>query len=114
MKVFIFGTFNPATNAHINMGITAKNVLADKTNSDVDIIYVPTCDNYIGSWKGYHKGSIMPGNIRVQLLTDAVKEYEFSVSDIEVAGIVDGKTLKILVPKNVYQYLRDNKNIYYR
>lgn len=92
MKAFIFGTFNPATNAHIDMGIAAVNSLTDKKHQNVDIIYVPTGDDYIRTWKGYTKGSVMPGDIRVQLLAGAVKKHQFIVSGVEVAGITDGKT----------------------
>lgn len=92
MKAFLFGSFNPPTNAHIDMGAVAENHLKSSRYRDVDIIYVPTGDDYIRTWKGYTKGSVMPGDIRVQLLAGAVKKHQFIVSGVEVAGITDGKT----------------------
>lgn len=100
MKAFLFGSFNPPTNAHIDMGITAQKSLRDSRHRDVNIVYVPAGDVYIKSWKGYQEGSVMPGDIRVQLLAGAVKQHRFIISGVEVAGITDGKTY------NTMEYFR--------
>lgn len=87
-KAFIFGTFNPCHNAHIQMGVMARNMLGQ----DCNVIYIPTSDEYIRSWKGYKEGSVLPGEIRAKLLEDAVEDYGFNVTVVEVIGITDGKT----------------------
>ena len=92
MNAYIFGTFNPVTNAHIQMGIVTRNVLGPKCK----VIYVPDSDEYIKSWKGYTEGSRLPGKERVGLLRDAVKDYGFGISTVEVEGITDGKTYNTL------------------
>lgn len=88
MKAFIFGTFNPVTIAHIQMGIMAENVLG----KNCLIVYVPTSDDYICRWKKYKEGSILPGNIRADLLKDAISKYGFVVSPVEIMGVTDGRT----------------------
>lgn len=93
VAAFIFGTFNPPTNAHVQMGLAARRVLG----KDCNIVYVPTGDGYIKSWKGYGKGNVLPGGTRVELLQDALRPYpEMMVSRVEVDGIVDGKTIHTL------------------
>lgn len=92
MKAFILGAFNPVTNAHIQMGVTARKVLGN----DCEVIYVPTSDRYIRRGKGYEEGSVLSGDIRVMLLEGALKPYGFSVSRVEVDGIVDGKSFNTL------------------
>lgn len=44
MKAFLFGSFNPPTNAHIDMGAAAENHLKSSRYRDVDIVYVPAGD----------------------------------------------------------------------
>lgn len=87
-KAFLFGAFNPVTNAHIEMGITARDILGP----GYDIIYVPANDAYIRGWKGYKTGSILPGKLRASLLYGAVSQYGFKVMDVEVCGFTDGRT----------------------
>lgn len=88
MKAFIFGTFNPVTNAHVDMGRVAREELGPRT----DIIYVPTKDEYISSWKHYGKGNIIPGDTRAKLLYQAVSPLGFAVSNVEIIGLTDGRT----------------------
>lgn len=97
----MFGTFNPPTNAHVQMGITAKKVLGDECK----IIYVPTNDVYIRDRKHYKEGSVMRGRTRVTLLAEAVYPYDFTVSSVEVDGEVDGKTF------NTLEYLGDRDSV---
>lgn len=92
MEAFLFGTFNPVTNAHVKMGLKAKEVLGDACR----IVYVPAGDDYIRSWKGYKDGSILSGDIRKPLLQEAVSEYGFMASTVEVMELTDGKTWNTL------------------
>lgn len=92
MKAFIFGTFNPVTMAHVNMGVVAKNRLEHQCGNKCEVVYIPTSSRYIRYYKGYREGSTLPDYIRVQLLKDAVSKYGFSVSTIEINGVVDGRT----------------------
>ena len=87
-NALIFGTFNPVTNAHVNMGIVANNTLKPECN----VIYIPTNDAYIRNWKGYKDGNVLSGTQRVTLLSDAVSKYGFTVSEVEILGLTDGKT----------------------
>lgn len=88
MRALIFGTFNPVTNAHVNMGIAARN----KLGPSCEVIYIPTGDSYIRNWKKYGEGNIMPANRRILLLWNAVSPYGFGVSTIETDHVTDGKT----------------------
>lgn len=88
MRALICGTFNPPTNAHMDMGRAAQNVLG----KDAVITYVPTGDQYIKSWKGYTPGSVMPAHQRLSLLFVAASSHGFRVSGIEVENEVNGKT----------------------
>lgn len=88
MKAFIFGTFNPVTNAHINMGVVAKNRLGQ----DCSVIYVPAPDRYIREWKGYGEQDILPEQVRLKLLEGAASVCGFEVGDAEITGLSDGKT----------------------
>ncbi len=87
-NAFLFGTFNPVTNAHIEMGMVARNVLGPQCN----VTYIPSGDAYIRNWKGYKDGDILPGKVRAGLLRDAVSRYGFRVATVEVEGITDGRT----------------------
>lgn len=87
-RALIFGSFNPVTNAHISMGITAKKALGP----DTVVTYIPASDTYIKSWKKYEDGSILSAGARITLLEDAVTSYGFEVSTIETDGVTDGKT----------------------
>lgn len=80
MKALICGSFNPPTNAHMDMGRAAQDVLGKGT----DVIYIPTGDQYIRKWKGYDPGDRMPAHVRLRLLEEACRRYDFQVSSIEV------------------------------
>ncbi len=89
MRALLFGTFNPPTCAHMDMGRAAKEALGI---NERDVVYIPTGDQYIKSWKGYTPGSIMPAEKRLALLHVAAAQHGFMVSAIEVDGVTDGKT----------------------
>ncbi|MDO4499908.1 MAG: nicotinate-nicotinamide nucleotide adenylyltransferase [Erysipelotrichaceae bacterium] len=85
--ILVPGTFNPITNAHIKMGINGKATI----NAD-EVIYIPSKDSFLNSWKEMSSNSIMPSALRIKLIEEAVKPYGFKVSDIEAKEIVSGKT----------------------
>lgn len=86
------GSFNPVTNAHIAMGVVARDILGP----ECEIIYVPASDKYISGWKGYWEGDILREDVRLRLLLNAVSEYDFEVSIAELDGTSDGKTYNTL------------------
>ena len=100
MKAFIFGSFNPVTNAHIEMGLAARNALGP----DAQIIYEPASDRYLRSWKGYRETDILPEDVRLRLPYEAAKEQGFIVSSIEIIGLTDGRTYNTLA----YYGLKDS------
>ena len=92
--ILIFGTFNPVTTAHVNIGLKAGEMIPDS-----DVIYVPAKDDFLRSWKGFRDDSIVRG--RVDLLEKVAKRYRFKVCHAELLGIVDGKTI------NTIEYMRN-------
>lgn len=88
MRALICGTFNPPTNAHMDMGRAAREVLG----KEVNVTYVPTADQYLRKWKGYKEGIIMPAHQRLSLLFVAAASHGFTVSGVEIDGVVNGKT----------------------
>ncbi|GEM_PF-289458 len=97
--VLIMGTFNPATQAHICLG-----QLVNQAMPQADVWYVPAMDSFLYSWKCFGKAGVMPGATRIRLLREAIAEAGFpaQVSEIEVKGLVDGKTVRTAA------YFRDN------
>lgn len=88
----IFGTFNPTTNAHINM---AK-VIHEKVPA-ADIIYVPAKKRFLESWKGLGTEHILQDKDRCSLLKEALEELTYAaVSTVEIDGLTDGKTYNTL------------------
>lgn len=86
--VLIIGTFNPVTNAHIHLG----NVAA-KTLPDADVFYVPAKDDFLKGWKRMDEAMVLKASERLVLLKQAVIPFGFAVSEIEITGEVDGKTI---------------------
>lgn len=83
----IFGTFNPLTMAHIQIGLLAqKKVNAQK------VIYVNAQDSFLQNWKQMDNDSIIPAESRFKLMKQALNDYGFIASDIELTGKSDGKT----------------------
>lgn len=83
----IFGTFNPLTMAHIQIGLLAqKKVNAQK------VIYVIAQDSFLQNWKQMDNDSIIPADFRFKLMKQALNDYGFIASDIELTGKSDGKT----------------------
>lgn len=92
--ILIFGTFNPVTTAHVNIGLKAGEMIPDS-----DVVYVPAKDEFLRSWKGFREDSIV--HERVALLEKVAKRYGFKVSHAELDGIVDGKTV------NTIEYMKN-------
>lgn len=87
--VLLFGGFNPFTNAHLLIG-----ELALKERPDADIIYVPARLKYLEEWKGMDRSDTLPEKERLELIKGSIKDIEgLSVTDIELNGTVDGKTI---------------------
>jgi nicotinate (nicotinamide) nucleotide adenylyltransferase len=96
--ILIFGTFNPVTIAHINIGLKAGEMIPDS-----DVIYVPAKDEFLRNWKGFSEDSIV--RERVTLLEKAAERYGFKVCHAELDGIVDGKTVNTIeYMKNTVDY----------
>lgn len=85
--VLIFGTFNPMTNAHIQMGL-----LAAKALPDYRVVYIPSKNRFLTGWKGLKKSSVLDDDIRVRLMQEAVDEYGFIVDNMEITGESSGYT----------------------
>lgn len=96
-KILIFGTFNPITNAHLDMGVRAKSVYPDAT-----VVYVPAKTDFLKGWKQFDSGKILKEDIRMKLIREATEKMGFQVSEIEITGEVDGKTY------NTIKYFRDH------
>ena len=94
--VLIFGSFNPITNAHINMAETSKKMIPD-----ADIIFIPAKEDFLRSWKRFDDSSILKE--RVPLIKKVAERYGYTVSEIETKGIVDGKTV------NTISYLKEHE-----
>lgn len=87
MRAYIFGAFNPPTNAHIEMGKAAQKAL-DITNPG-HVIYIPSGDAYLQEWKKYGREQIMPADERYKLLKNTLYElgFGYNVAKLEVQGI---------------------------
>lgn len=86
--VLIIGTFNPITNAHIHIGKMALEMLPDAR-----VFYVPAKDDFLKGWKGMNESMVLKEDERLMLVRKAAEPLGFMVSDVEIKGIVDGKTI---------------------
>lgn len=85
--ILVFGTFNPITKAHLELGITASSVIPNS-----DIYYIPANINFMKDWKVIDKDRLFSDAIRIKLLKDTVEPYGFFVNTLEIDSIVDGRT----------------------
>ena len=89
--ILIMGTYNPPTRAHIAM----SSILRERF-PDAQIIYVPSGDAYLKSWKHFDDESIPDLHLRAQLLREAIEidgGRNISVSEIEGdVSKTDGRT----------------------
>lgn len=93
MRAFIFGSFNPVTNAHVRMGVMARDELGLDCRQ---VTYVPAADHYIQKWKQYGDKDILLDHIRLALLHGAVSPYGFLVNTAEMDGVTTGRTYDTL------------------
>ncbi len=102
--VLLFGAFNPFTNAHLLIGKLAK-----EQYPQYEICYVPSKITYMLGWKGMDVAEVLAEEVRYDLIAGSIKGIsDFFVSDIEIKGLVDGKTY------NTVSYFRNElgyKNI---
>ena len=89
--ILIMGTYNPPTRAHIAM----SSVLRGRFPT-AQIIYVPSGDAYLKSWKHFDDDSIPDLRLRAELLRGAIDiagDRNISVSEIEGdTSKTDGRT----------------------
>lgn len=72
--LLIPGSFNPITNAHIEMALTAKNaVKADQ------VCFIPAHDTYVA-----RKGTLIPGYCRVNLINSLPNILEDDICALEI------------------------------
>ena len=84
----ITGTFNPITKAHIAMGKLAK----EKLGEDTIVVYVPSRDDFIKSWKGMEEVQILTEEQRLTLLEAVLPHFGFLCDSCEISGAVSGYT----------------------
>lgn len=98
--ILLFGTFNPVTNAHLELGRRASAFV-----KEADVYYVPASGKFLRDWKMLDESSVFSEEDRLFLLQRAVEPYGFFVSDLEVKGVVSGKTYDTITYfKTNYEY----------
>lgn len=86
--VLIGGTFNPFTNAHKEMAISVRGLLAE-----ADIVYIPSNMGYISEWKDIPSDNVFSGRNRSDLISESIKDISNCyVSNIESTGKITGRT----------------------
>lgn len=85
--IIIGGTFNPITNAHLQMGISLR-----KRYPSSDIVYVPSNLKFISAWKNIEDSDVFCDTNRIRLLKNVLNTYGFKMSSVEVNGDVNGST----------------------
>lgn len=84
----IFGGFNPPTNAHVNIG-----KLLLKKYPDSLILYQFAPVEYFTQWKKMDAAQILPTEIRIQLLKDAIPQADnFDVQQQPWLHAIDNMT----------------------
>lgn len=82
--LLIPGSFNPITNAHVEMALTAKAAV------DADTIYfIPAHDTYVAK-----KKTLIPGHCRVELINSMpiCKDYNICALDVETTSFFHQRT----------------------
>ena len=82
--LLIPGSFNPITNAHVEMALTAKAAV------DADTIYfIPAHDTYVAK-----KKTLIPGYCRVELINSMpiCKDYNIRALDVETTSFFPQRT----------------------
>lgn len=79
--LLIPGSFNPITNAHIEMAKTAK----EKVNAD-EVYFIPAHDTYVAK-----KKTLIPGKSRCRLIEEASPDY-MTYTSLEIDSFLPVKT----------------------
>lgn len=90
--VIIGGSFNPITNAHLEIGRVAREMLPL-----ADIVYVPSNMDYIKYWKNTQYGKYFSPNKRRELMVSALSFEGFLLDMREVNGELSGKTYDLVM-----------------
>ena len=90
--VIIGGSFNPITNAHLEMGKVVRNKLPL-----ADIVYVPSNINYIKHWKQVNYGDNFSSKKREELLRVALLKENFLLDMRESNGELSGRTYDLVM-----------------
>ena len=86
--VLLFGAFNPFTNAHLMIGRLAAEAFPEHR-----ICYVPARLAYFKNWKGSEENDVLAEDLRYDLISGSIEGLDrFTVTDIELKGIVNGRT----------------------
>ncbi len=104
----ITGTFNPVTNAHMELGKFAKEKLGDSCQ----VVYVPAKASFLRTWKHMESKDIIPDADRYQMLMQAASKNGFLCDSCEIYDTVPGNTYLTL------EYLADKykmrkQDVYY-
>ena len=91
--VIIPGSFNPVTNAHLEMARDAGAAVRAR-----HVIFVPAHDSYVA-----RKGTLIPGKVRCRLINDASMKAHTFASDREVNSFL---------PKRTYETVSELKEQY--
>jgi len=94
--VLLFGAYNPFTVAHLHIG-----KLAAAAYPGYEICYVPARLNYFTGWKQQDTADVLPEELRLTMAEAAAEAAGFSVTDVEIKGLVNGKTY------NTVHYFRE-------
>lgn|SRR5574344_655049 len=98
--IVLGGTFNPLSRAHSYILKSAKRKFKASK-----VILVPTSDAFLLNWKQYDKASILPLNVRLNILKDYVKRNK----NVELSLLeTSGKTAKTIDTLN--ELLKENKD----
>lgn len=105
-KVLIIpGSFNPITNAHVEMALTAKKVVsADK------VFFIPAHDTYVAK-----KKTLILGNYRVSLINSIpiFKQNDICALEIETTNSISPKTYNTLKQLECMDKKKGVQNEYY-
>lgn len=99
--VYIFGVFNPVTDAHMEMAHKARAFLGEGGR----VVFVPASGSYIRQYKKYGNGDVMDAETRFKLLKEHASSFGYEVSGAEIEGETDGKTY------NTVKYLKAEGSI---
>lgn len=90
--VLLFGTFNPFTNAHLNIAYLAK-----KAFPEYKVCFVPAKAGFMTGYKGLDDTNVISEDMRLDLIKGSIESIpDFMVTDVEFGSKVDGKTVNTI------------------